>query len=84
MTAGSVGRAVEVDLAAMGAPPGALAEAARLIAERLDADPKDREVPALTRELRRLLAELRGLTGTSAGEVEAFLRSVAVKDFDGP
>lgn len=81
MTAGAVGRAVEVDLAAMGAPAGALAEAARMVAARLDAGPTDRDVPALTRELRRLLAELRGLTSRGTGAVEAFLASVAVEGF---
>lgn len=79
--AGDVGRAVEIDLAAMGAPAGALVEAARLVAARLDDGPKDREVPALTRELRRLLAELRGQTAGRASDVDAFLASVAVEDF---
>lgn len=78
---GRLAVAVEADLAALGAPAGALAEAARLVAARLDAGPADREVPALTRELRRLLAELRGLGGTGAGAVEAFLASVSVEEF---
>lgn len=79
----AVAEALEVELAAMGAPAGALAEAARLVAARLDAGPTDREVPALARELRRLLAELRGLTGRGAGEVESFLASVAAQEFGG-
>lgn len=79
-----MGRAVDADLAAMGASAGALAEAARLVAARLDAGPTDREVPALARELRRLLAELRSLSGRGTGAVEAFLASVAVDEFHGP
>lgn len=74
-----VEKAVKAEIAAWGAglAGSALAEAALLLARRLDADPADREVTALSRELRLVLAELRRLAGATESELEVFLAGLS-------
>jgi hypothetical protein len=63
---------------------GPLAMVALGLAERLDADPVDRDRVALSRELRLVLADLRGEVTAGDGEVERFLASIEQPAFRGP
>ncbi|MGH9002703.1 MAG: hypothetical protein ACRDYV_06200 [Acidimicrobiia bacterium] len=58
-----------------------LAQQALLLARRLDGDPPDRELTGLSRELRLVLGELRGLAGRSESELDRFLTSIAVEEW---
>ena len=78
--------ALQVELAAMSADvrAGSLAMVALGLAERLDAEPVDRDRVALSRELRLVLADLRGEVSTGDGELERFLASIEQPAFRGP
>ena len=71
-------KALRAELAAWGGglTASTLTEAALGLARRLDAAPSDREAVALTRELRLVLADLRGLSGVQS-ELEGFLAGIA-------
>jgi hypothetical protein len=75
--------AAKRQLAAMGDEVAwsALAEAAVLLAKRLDAGVPDYVAPALVRELRLTMADLRSQAGEDGpGEVEAFLARIAAPE----
>lgn len=79
---GRVEQAAKKVLKAMAVPGGeVLAETALLLARRLDAAPPDREATMLSRELRMVVGELRGLAGAGSGELDAFLAGIAAEEF---
>jgi hypothetical protein len=75
--------AAKRQLAAMGdeVASSALAEAAVLLARRLDARPPHYVVPSLVRELRLTMADLRAQVGEDGpDDVEAFLAGIAAPE----
>lgn len=75
----TVAGALEGELEAWGqeVAGSTLARQAGLLAARLDAGPTDREVAALSRELRLVLAELRALAGAGVSELEGWLAGIS-------
>jgi hypothetical protein len=81
----AVETAAKRQLAAMGdeVASSALAEAAILLARRLDGRPAHYVVPALVRELRLTMADLRAQAGDDGpDDLDEFLRGLSTPAFD--
>jgi hypothetical protein len=84
-TMGPIERTLRVELRTWGVSlrSSTMARAAVDLARRWDADPGDRSVAMLSRELRLVLEALRTrLRGGAVDDVEGFLRRVSTPAFD--